>query len=209
MNKIRNNSIKFSQITSNPTSTAVVMGFVLFCLLHLTQAIQAQEDYANAVIQNNCATCHSPRSVTINPKYPILDGQKAGYLVRQMLAYQNGSRKDAQMQKSVRGLSSATLYSIAQYYSSRPPLSIKSEAPLNEDGRNVRAYCIACHGVNGVSVNAEWPNLAGQNKEYIVQQLQKYADDTRKHPLMNVISKEINQQQMVDVAEYYSQIKQN
>ena len=34
-----------------------------------------------------------------------------------------------------------------------------------EAGATKAAVCTACHGVNGNSVNPEWPNLAGQNAD--------------------------------------------
>ena len=43
-------------------------------------------------------------------------------------------------------------------------------------GATKAAVCTACHGVNGNSVNPEWPNLAGQNAVYIREQLGMYKD---------------------------------
>ena len=43
-----------------------------------------------------------------------------------------------------------------------------------EAGAAKAATCIACHGPNGNSSNPEWPNLAGQNESYIVEQLKQF-----------------------------------
>jgi cytochrome c553 len=34
-------------------------------------------------------------------------------------------------------------------------------------GAQKAAVCGACHGMNGSSVNPEWPNLAGQPEPYV------------------------------------------
>ncbi|MCW9056061.1 MAG: c-type cytochrome, partial [Gammaproteobacteria bacterium] len=43
------------------------------------------------------------------------------------------------------------------------------------------AQCFACHGVDGVSVNPAFPSLAGQNKAYIIRQLQAFKSGDRKN----------------------------
>ena len=43
-----------------------------------------------------------------------------------------------------------------------------------EAGSAKAAVCTACHGVNGNSVNPEWPNLAGQNAAYVREQLEMF-----------------------------------
>ena len=72
--------------------------------------------------------------------------------------------------------------------------------------KNVRAYCISCHGKHGITVNEEWPNLAGQQKDYLQKQLLAFRDGTRNGPIMQVIAKELNEAQIEAVAEYYSQL---
>ena len=39
-----------------------------------------------------------------------------------------------------------------------------------EAGKVKSASCAACHGMDGNSVNPEWPKLAGQHEEYLVKQ---------------------------------------
>jgi cytochrome c553 len=42
--------------------------------------------------------------------------------------------------------------------------------------------CSSCHGLQGRSVNPTFPNLAGQQKEYIEAQLKAFRDKTRADP---------------------------
>jgi cytochrome c553 len=73
--------------------------------------------------------------------------------------------------------------------------------------RLAQSLCIACHGPRGLSVNPLWPNLAGQQKAYIVKALNDYRSGLRNDPLMNAQSQTLTNAQIEDVAEYYSSFK--
>ena len=45
-------------------------------------------------------------------------------------------------------------------------------------GRNLAAACANCHGTNGMSVQG-MPNLAGQQRAYLVQQMQDFRTGKR------------------------------
>ena len=48
-----------------------------------------------------------------------------------------------------------------------------------EAGAQKTVVCGACHGMNGNSVNPEWPSLAGQHPRYTLQQIQAYQSGQR------------------------------
>ena len=64
--------------------------------------------------------------------------------------------------------------------------------------------CSACHGQDGNSINPEWPNLAGQHEKYIVKALRSYKDGTRDVVLMASQVANLSEQDMEDVAAYFS-----
>ncbi len=71
------------------------------------------------------------------------------------------------------------------------------------------AFCASCHGEHGESVTGNWPHLAGQRAEYTYKQMVDYADhrrreDNRAH-IMNVISEDLSEQDMADLAAFYEQ----
>ena len=179
---------------------AVFFAVGLCCAL----PIHAQQERLQATLKN-CASCHGARGVAPNSSWPNLAGQKHEYLVRQMLAFRDGARKDALMSPPMQGLSDALIDQLADHYAKLPVAKGTSVANVNHAGKNVRAYCVACHGMYGETVNPTWPNLAGQQKEYTYQQLQKYRSGERVHPLMQVIARELSEEQMLQVAEFYSQ----
>lgn len=73
-----------------------------------------------------------------------------------------------------------------------------------EQGQAKAAPCVACHGVNGNSVNPEWPNLAGQNEAYIKRQLAAFKNDQRQNPLMTPMAKPLSDQDMADLGAFYA-----
>ena len=43
-------------------------------------------------------------------------------------------------------------------------------------------FCSTCHGVNGISKSDEIPNLAGQHRNYILNQIKSFRDRSRADP---------------------------
>jgi cytochrome c553 len=76
-------------------------------------------------------------------------------------------------------------------------------------GKAKSTTCSACHGVEGNSANPEWPNLAGQNANYIVAQLKAFkpgedgAPALRSNPLMTSMAMPLSDQDMRDLAVYF------
>ena len=80
----------------------------------------------------------------------------------------------------------------------------QSVAGSAEKGQAKAAPCVACHGVNGNSVNPEWPNLAGQHESYIKRQLTAFKNDTRQNPLMTPMAKPLSDQDMADLGAFFA-----
>ena len=83
-----------------------------------------------------------------------------------------------------------------------------------EAGKNKSAACGACHGVDGNSSLDMNPKLAGQHQAYIVKQLKEFklASQTggaegRNNAVMNGMSAGLSEQDMQDIAAYYSSQK--
>jgi cytochrome c553 len=76
-----------------------------------------------------------------------------------------------------------------------------------ENGKRKAETCTRCHGQSGLSNNDLWPNLAGQRESYILKQLKAFHDGDRIDPVMGPVSKMLNDQDMQDLAAYFSQLK--
>ncbi|MGF1911302.1 cytochrome c [Vibrio kasasachensis] len=64
-----------------------------------------------------CVACHGTDGISPIELYPNLAGQKKGYLVKQMKAFKDGSRKDPTMNAMVAALSDKDIENISAYYS--------------------------------------------------------------------------------------------
>jgi cytochrome c553 len=75
-------------------------------------------------------------------------------------------------------------------------------------GKMKNSMCAGCHGI------ADWrtaypevysvPKLGGQHAAYIVKALHAYKSGARRHPTMNAIAGGLTDQDMADLAAYYS-----
>lgn len=73
-----------------------------------------------------------------------------------------------------------------------------------DTGKEKSAQCAACHGADGNSVNPEWPKLAGQNPKYLAKQLKDYKSKDRANPLMYGQAANLSEQDMLDLAAYFT-----
>lgn len=76
-----------------------------------------------------------------------------------------------------------------------------------EVGAANSAVCASCHGDQGVSPNPMWPNLAGQKDQYLIKQLKAFRDGTRSDPLMSPMAKPLTDEDIHNLAAYYSSLE--
>ncbi|HEX4918215.1 MAG TPA: cytochrome c [Limnobacter sp.] len=73
------------------------------------------------------------------------------------------------------------------------------------------SMCIGCHGIPGYKASFpevyNVPYIAGQNAKYLEAALQAYKKGDRKHPTMRGIAETLTDQDIADLAAYYSQAK--
>jgi cytochrome c553 len=74
-------------------------------------------------------------------------------------------------------------------------------------GKTKAKACVNCHGLDGVSRQPDAPNLSGQVPEYLALQLRAYKSGERRHPVMNVIAKPLSDEDIEDLATWYSEIE--
>src|SRR5712691_12513127 len=69
-------------------------------------------------------------------------------------------------------------------------------------GRNLSAACANCHGTNGMSQQG-MPNLAGQQRTYLVQQMQDFKTGKRPATIMHQLAKGYTDEQIEALAAYF------
>ena len=83
-----------------------------------------------------------------------------------------------------------------------------AEAADARAGRQRAAgLCQACHGMDGLSKNPESPHLAGQLENYLVKALTEYRTGERKNETMNIVARDLTEEEIANVAAFYSSIQ--
>jgi cytochrome c553 len=77
-----------------------------------------------------------------------------------------------------------------------------------EAGKTKAAMCIGCHGIKGYQASFpeiyKVPMISGQGAKYISNALAAYQKGERKHPTMGAVAAPLTDQDMADLAAYYS-----
>lgn len=71
-------------------------------------------------------------------------------------------------------------------------------------GQDKAQVCAPCHGTDGNSENPQYPKIAGQHSDYIVQALSDYKSGARSNPIMTGFVANLTRQDMEDLAAYFS-----
>ena len=82
---------------------------------HQVKAADIDAGKAKAAV---CAACHGVDGKASVPVYPHLAGQNAAYLVKQLKAFKDGSRKEPLMVPFMVALTEADMENLAAYYAS-------------------------------------------------------------------------------------------
>lgn len=76
-------------------------------------------------------------------------------------------------------------------------------------GEAINAMCIGCHGIKGYQASFpevyRVPMISGQSAKYIAASLNAYKKGDRKHPTMRSIAETLTDQNIADLAAFYSQ----
>ncbi|MGB2337524.1 MAG: c-type cytochrome, partial [Alcanivorax sp.] len=132
-----------------------------------------------------CAACHGQDgNKTLTGTYPKLAGQGEEYLVKQLENFKSGARENAVMQGQVAGMSEQDMQDVAAFYASLTPEAGQASADWVEQGEklyrggdmaNGIPACSGCHGPAGQGIDAaKYPHLAGQNAQYVEDQLKAF-----------------------------------
>ena len=118
---------------SNRPRGLLIVGAVsvtaLTCLIaQPTQAQSVDQGHAAPATVTACKACHGSQGISLNPTFPNLAGQKAGYLEAQLKAFKAKERKNDFMNAIASQLSDEDIHAFALYWSSQPATPT-TEAP--------------------------------------------------------------------------------
>lgn len=102
-------------------------------------------------------------------------------------------------------LPAAALAAAAAFFS----LAVVADATAQDvaAGKRKATACQACHGLDGIAKLPDAPNLAAQPAAYLERELRAYRDGTRRNEVMSVAAKGLSDQEIRDLAAYYSAIR--
>jgi cytochrome c553 len=171
-----------------------------------------------------CAACHMPDGNSMIPQNPILAGQHAAYLEKQLHNFRlkpgakEPERNNAIMLGFASMLSEEDIRNLGAFYASQSP---KSAAPKRKElvQAGERIYrggiaekgvpaCAGCHSPNGAGIPAQYPRLAGQHPEYTESTLNGFRLGQRKNSAqMAVIAAKMSESDIAAVSEYIASMR--
>ena len=159
-----------------------------------------------------CTSCHGAAGNSTHPAIPSLAAQPPLYTYYQLLMFRGQQRVDPQMSPFAMPLSDADMQDIAAYYAAQTPVvpdSASAAATLEAGQALVKLYhCDSCHAP-GLVGQKHIPRLAGQQQQYLLQQLRAYKAQTRAdmEGSMTMAAQPLSARDIEMLASYLSSLK--
>jgi cytochrome c553 len=208
-----------------PWLLALVAG-MLAPALALAQALpKADPSRAQQLVDQICASCHAADGNSTLSVNPVLAGQHADYILKQLMNFRSldgkpAERLNAVMAGMVASLSAGDMRNLAAYFESqkrkprvaRDPELARLGQAIYRGGilaRNLAA-CTACHGPNGTGMPAQFPRLAGQFPEYTTAQLRAFRSGERANDpnrMMRAVAEKLSDREIAALADYIAGLR--
>jgi cytochrome c553 len=165
-----------------------------------------------------CMACHTADGTRGAPANPILQGQHAEYIVKQLMEFKSGKRANAVMSGMAAGLTPEDMANIAAFYSSKPAVTgaarNKDTVALGEKiyrggiaGKQVPA-CAGCHNPTGAGIPAQYPRVGGQHADYTEAQLVAFRSGARGNSTqMMAIAARMSDKEIKAVSDYIAGLR--
>ena len=151
----------------------------------------AQDIEAGRAKSQACAACHGADGNSASGMFPSLAGQSWRYLYIQLKDFKEGRRSNPLMSPMAATLSREDMIAIANFYAAQPlkPSTFKADEGKVKLGKAKadETLCTMCH-LGGFLGQNEIPRVAGQQYDYIVQQLKDFKARTRTNDAGNMTS---------------------
>ncbi|MEA3107419.1 MAG: hypothetical protein QOI88_2024 [Gammaproteobacteria bacterium] len=155
-----------------------------------------------------CVGCHGIDDYkNAYPDYsvPRLRHQNSGYIISALQEYKSGERPHATMHAQASSLSDVDMQDIAAYLQGAEP--VKPSTKIVGSVPPQVAPCAACHGENGLGVDAPMtpkpPVLAGQHVDYLEQALTTYRNGRRKNVVMDGMARLLKSDEDIKIVAAY------
>ncbi|MGQ3053512.1 MAG: c-type cytochrome [Roseateles sp.] len=183
-------------------------------------AAMAKPDLAKggAISNQVCMACHTADGTRGAPANPIIAGQHAEYLAKQLVEFKTGKRKNPIMQGMAAPLSEEDIRNVSAFYASKTTkpgfAKNKDSVALGEKiyrggiaDRQVPA-CAGCHAPNGAGMPAQYPRLGGQHGDYVEAQMTAFRSGARaNNPVMTTVASKMNDKEIKAVSDYIAGLR--
>jgi cytochrome c553 len=167
-----------------------------------------------------CVNCHGEDGIPPSGDFPLLAGQSAAAIYKQLSDYRSGARSHPQMTPVAQRLTEEQLAQVAAYFArsgvagalgARWELPDPATARLVNRGDSSRGIpaCNSCHGAH-VGGPIETPSLTGQRQEYLARQLELYRSGARRNDVyrrMRDIAGKLTDDEIARVSAYYQGLR--
>jgi cytochrome c553 len=158
-----------------------------FCLV----PVAAQDIDAGRAKAQVCAVCHGVDGNAVAATFPNLAGQNWRYIYLQLKDFKEGRRSNPVMSPMAQTLSRQDMIDIANYFAGQTakPSAFQADETKVQLGRAKadENLCAMCH-LGGFSGQNEIPRVAGQQFDYVVQQLRNFKARIRTNDAGNMTS---------------------
>lgn len=128
-----------------------------------------------------CAGCHGQNGVPINAATPIIWGQQADYLYKELHDYHSGDRASPFMASVAKMFTLPELREVANYFAAKQWPAPEHAGNPGEAPKSAE-MCKACHQPN-FQGGAPAPRLAGLSYDYLLTSMNSFADGRRSNNL--------------------------
>jgi cytochrome c553 len=181
-------------------------------LLALQAPAWAQDIEAGRVKSQACAACHGADGNSVAGNFPNLAGQTWRYIYIQLKDFKEGRRSNPVMSPMAEPLSKQDMIDIANYFAAQTakPSSFAADAAKVKRGKAKadQTLCAMCH-LGGFAGQNEIPKVAGQQYEYIVQQLRDFKARSRTNDAGNMtsVAQTLSETDIENLAHYITSLR--
>jgi cytochrome c553 len=191
----------------------VTQFLLLVALSGSIASVKAQGVSAGERTHGFCGTCHGINGRSFKVNYPILAGQAAPYILRQLHDFKEGRRSDPIMNSIMPALTDEDMRNLAVFFAASEPHSSTSESdPIRAiRGKKLAesAECISCHARGSGASGGQFPRIEGQHRSYLVKQLKDFRDGRRANDrgIMHRIAESLTDADIEDLGNYFAAIR--
>jgi cytochrome c553 len=171
-----------------------------------------------AIATQVCAACHTVDGTRGSPANPILAGQHAEYIIKQLGEFKADKRSNPIMKGFASALSEADMKNVAAFYSSKQgkPGFAKNKELVALGQKIYRGgiadkqvpACAGCHSPTGAGIPSQFPRIGGQHADYVDAQMRAFRIGARANSAqMTAIAAKMSDKEIAAVADYLAGLR--